>query len=191
MILVYSSGQTLCWQSGPGRAEQGDQETATECLGTWLSPSVDIMSSSSTLPPCNGGGYLVDRCFLDPILEQLLHKALCPGLQSWLESSLGRLETALHKLGGCPPFSKRPASCLSSGCEWVVPPHSEWLSLSWSILLGSVLIDLPPHTQTQMPFPRLIGLSQASGVDYQNWPSKIVVMTCKFIFFICSFTSPF
>lgn len=42
-----------------------------------------------------------------------------------------------------------------------------------------------------MPFTNLIGLSQSSGANYQNWPSKIVVMTCKFIFFICSFTFPF
>lgn len=90
-----------------------------------------LFSSPSALPPCNEGVYLVDLCFPDPILEQLLHKALCTDLlQSWLESSIGRLETVWHKLGGCPPLSKGLASCLSFGCEWMVLPHSDWLSLS-------------------------------------------------------------
>lgn len=118
------SSQVLVGQSRVTRKQQRSGWAA------WLSPSIFIMFSPSALPPCNEGVYLVDLCFLDPFLEQLLHKALCPGLQSWLESSLGRLETVLLKLGGCPPMSKRLASWLSSDCEWMVPPHSEWLSLS-------------------------------------------------------------
>lgn len=95
-----------------------DQETEQQSSwAAWLSPPLLIMSSSSTLPPFNEGVYLVDLCFLDPFLAQLLNN-IFPEQQSQLEFNIRHLETVWYKLGCCAPLNKRLVGCLSSDCEW-------------------------------------------------------------------------